>query len=307
MTLSAVAPSGGTTVNLSSNNAAATVPGSVTVAAGSTRADFTISTRTVSIETNVTLTAVAGTDTRTVSLTVTAIRISALTMSKPEIGASFSAPLTVQLVSAAVPGGTTVTLASSDSAATVPASVVVPVGLTSALADVRAGNVTSPRVVTITGSAGGETRSTTVTILPVFLSFVGQTNDFVTRGTTRRLESPGHSLTGHGTTGYVTLTATSNAGPAAIDDWSLDLWPARGQALAPGHFVAKTAFDGPWLSFGGASRGCTATSAEFQILEVAFGPNEKLLRFHATFSQLCSSNTPALQPTTGEVWFGGGP
>ena len=71
VTLTSAAPAGGLTVTLSSNNTAATVPGSVTVAAGATTASFTATTTAVGASTPVTITATNAGVTRTASLTVT--------------------------------------------------------------------------------------------------------------------------------------------------------------------------------------------------------------------------------------------
>jgi hypothetical protein len=71
VTLSGPAPSGGATVSLSSGNtAAATVPASVTVAAGATSATFTVSTSAVTTSTPVTLSASYAGATKMASLTV---------------------------------------------------------------------------------------------------------------------------------------------------------------------------------------------------------------------------------------------
>lgn len=61
VTLSAVAPTGGLPVTLSSDNAAASVPQSVTVHAGATEATFQVITASVSAPTSVRVTARAGT------------------------------------------------------------------------------------------------------------------------------------------------------------------------------------------------------------------------------------------------------
>jgi hypothetical protein len=70
-TLSAGAPSGGAVVSLvSSNTGVATVPASVTVAAGATSATFPVTTATVGTSTNVTLSATSSGVTRTATLAV---------------------------------------------------------------------------------------------------------------------------------------------------------------------------------------------------------------------------------------------
>jgi hypothetical protein len=71
VSLTAPAPAGGATVTLSSSNTAvATVPASVTVAAGATSAGFTIATSSVTASVSVTVTASSGGVTRSAALTV---------------------------------------------------------------------------------------------------------------------------------------------------------------------------------------------------------------------------------------------
>lgn len=72
--LNHAAPAGGAVINLSSSNAAATVPSSVFVPAGQTLATFTVQTSEVTAFTNVTLTATYSSGSITVSRTA-AIRI----------------------------------------------------------------------------------------------------------------------------------------------------------------------------------------------------------------------------------------
>jgi hypothetical protein len=73
VTLTSAAPTGGASVALSSSNtAAATVPASVTVPAGSTSATFTVSTSSVSSNTSSTVSASYGGVTQTATLTVNA-------------------------------------------------------------------------------------------------------------------------------------------------------------------------------------------------------------------------------------------
>ncbi|HZU08340.1 MAG TPA: DUF2341 domain-containing protein [Pseudacidobacterium sp.] len=70
VTLNGAAPSGGTVVNLSSNNSAASVPASVTVAAGTTSASFTVTTTTVSSNTTANITASSFGSSQAASLTI---------------------------------------------------------------------------------------------------------------------------------------------------------------------------------------------------------------------------------------------
>lgn len=70
VTLSGPAPSGGAVVNLSSNSTSATVPPSVTVAAGATNATFSVTTSAVTASTPVTVSGAYAGVTVTASLTV---------------------------------------------------------------------------------------------------------------------------------------------------------------------------------------------------------------------------------------------
>ena len=70
VTLSGAAVSAGAVVNLSSNNASATVPASVTVAAGYTSATFSVNTTAVTTSTPATISASYGGATKTATLTV---------------------------------------------------------------------------------------------------------------------------------------------------------------------------------------------------------------------------------------------
>jgi hypothetical protein len=73
VTLNQLAPSGGASVSLSSNSAAATVPASVTVTAGEASATFTVTTGSVTTSTPVTITGSYGGASKTATLTVTPV------------------------------------------------------------------------------------------------------------------------------------------------------------------------------------------------------------------------------------------
>src|SRR5467141_3968011 len=130
VTLSGAAPSGGAVVALSSSNtAAARVPSSVTVVAGATSATFTVSTSAVLASTTVSISGTYGGVTRSASLTVTPVPIppptlSSLTLNPSSVvGGLESSRGTVTLTRAALAGGATIALSSSNGAARVPSSV----------------------------------------------------------------------------------------------------------------------------------------------------------------------------------------
>src|SRR5919109_5060632 len=134
--LSGLAPAGGTQVALSSNSASASIPASVVVPAGSTTATFTISTSAVATSTVITFTASSSGTSKSASLTVTPSllpTVSSLTLNPTSVvGGVQSSTGTVTLSGPAPAGGAQVTLSSSNGSASVPASVTVPGGSSSA-------------------------------------------------------------------------------------------------------------------------------------------------------------------------------
>jgi thermitase len=171
VTLTAPAQSGGFTVQLSSSNpSVASVPSSVTVPQGQTSANFTVTTTPVTSQTNVTITASAQGVTRQATLTVTpqpSVTLQSLTISPSSVWGGSNATGTVTLTGPAPAGGAVVQLRSSNtSAATVPSSVTVPAGQTSASFTIRTTSCwwCIYRVVTITATYNNTSKSAQLTI-----------------------------------------------------------------------------------------------------------------------------------------------
>ena len=171
VTLSGSAPAGGAQVTLSSSNtAAAGVPSSVTVAAGATSATFTVSTSAVATSTAVTIFATYSGATRSVSLTVTPApppppTLASLTLNPASVFGGQSSTGTVTLTGPAPAGGAQVFLSSDNGAASVPSSVTVPAGATSATFTVNTSFVLISTSATISASYNGTTRTATLAIL----------------------------------------------------------------------------------------------------------------------------------------------
>jgi hypothetical protein len=172
VTLTAAAPSGGAVVALSSDNAAVTVPPSVTVPAGGTSATAVVSTTAVSASTTATVSAAYAGVTRTAALTVTAPAaqpsgavLESLTLSPSTVQTGTTGTSATLTFSTLTPdGGATVTLSSSNaSLATVPASVTVP-GRSSTGAFPVAINASGSGTATITGTYNGVSRSAVLTV-----------------------------------------------------------------------------------------------------------------------------------------------
>jgi thermitase len=168
VTLTAPAPSGGFVVNLSSSNTnVATVPSTVTVPAGATSANFTVSTQAVSSATSVTITASAGGVSRTATLTVNpspSVTLQSLTISPTSVWGGSTATGTVTLSGPAPAGGVVVQLRSSSSRASVPSSITIPAGATSARFTIQTRSAFSITTVTITATYNGVSRSAQLTV-----------------------------------------------------------------------------------------------------------------------------------------------
>lgn len=195
VTLNGKAPAGGAVVTLaSSNTGAAQVPATVTVSAGSTSTTFTVTTSAVGTTTTSSISATYGT-TASATLTVNAVQLSSLSLSPTSVVGGNNSTGTVRLSAAAPTGGAVVTLSSSNTvAATVPASVTVPAGSTSATFTVTTLGVAASTSSTITGTLG-VSASATLTVTAASLSSVTR--------------SPSSVVGGNNSTGTVTLNGAA--------------------------------------------------------------------------------------------------
>ena len=172
VTLSGAAPAGGVRVTLSSSNTtAARVPSSVTVPAGATSATFAVSTSPVAASTAVTVSAIYGGMTKTASLNLMPApppppTLSSLTLNPSSLvgGLQFSTG-TITLTRPAPTGGALVMLSSSNSAASVPSSIIVPAGASSATFRINTSTVLFPTSTAISASSNGTTRTANLSVL----------------------------------------------------------------------------------------------------------------------------------------------
>lgn len=159
------APPTGLVVNLSSNNSAATVPGSVTIGAGQRSANFSVGT-VRSRNANATITANDGRTSITGILTVTTLRLSSLTLSATSVRGGTGAPrLTIKLSANAPAGGIPIRLTSSDPAAYFDSTdVVIPAGRSILVVTVRTRTVTANKSVTLGAYLGSVGRTIRLTV-----------------------------------------------------------------------------------------------------------------------------------------------
>ena len=169
VTLSAAAPTGGSTVMLSSSNRALTVPAGIVVPAGAKSVSGIVEAAAVTASTTVTLTATynGGSKTATVTLVPVVVpTLATLSASPASVKGGTIATLSVALSGPAPAGGSVISLTSSSAALPLPASVLMPAGAASGWLQVETRAVTAPITVTITGTSGGASRTATLTVTP---------------------------------------------------------------------------------------------------------------------------------------------
>jgi hypothetical protein len=166
VTLNAVAPSGGLTINLTSNTPSiVSVPATVTVAAGATSATFTASTQPVDALTNVTLVAKAAGQSASAILQVRAPYQTNFTVSPTSVKGGGASVGTVTLSSPAGPSGVVINLTSANSAvASVPASITIKAGASSGTFTISTSSVAANTSVNISATMAGTTRPGTASL-----------------------------------------------------------------------------------------------------------------------------------------------
>ena len=167
--LSGPAPAGGADVALASGNTAiATVPATFNIPAGATSGTFTVTTLPQTYSTSVSISAAYHGLTRNAYLTVTlAAVLSSVSVSPSILEGGGSATGTVYLNTTAPAGGAVVGLSTSSGAASVPGSVTVVAGLSSATFPIATTAVSALTAVTITGVyPATTTRTATLTLAP---------------------------------------------------------------------------------------------------------------------------------------------
>ncbi len=148
---------------------------------------------------------------RLAGCTVTAASLSSISLNPATLPGGDTGSATVTLTAAAPPGGAVVALASSNTAAaTVPASVTVPAGATSATtSSVATSAVSSTTTSVISATRNGTTRTATLTITAPAPPAPTATLDTVSL-------SPASVQGGSSSSATVTLTANAPAGGAVV-------------------------------------------------------------------------------------------
>jgi len=164
--LKAPAPTGGWTVNLSTGAPSlVTIPSTVVIPAGSSTGTFTVTTKPTASNLTVGIYAADATSAANTSLTLNGNALASVSVNPGSVVAGGGATGTVTLSSPAGTGGWTVNLSAGvPSEVTVPASVTVLAGATTATFPITTKVMTSTLSIGIYGSDGVTTKSTLLTV-----------------------------------------------------------------------------------------------------------------------------------------------
>jgi hypothetical protein len=211
VTLAAAAPAGGANVALASSNpAVATVLTPLTIAAGSMSAPFIV-TAVASGTATITAT-VNGSSGQSPAFTVArGAALSSITLSASTVVGGGIVTATATLTAAAPVGGAVVSLSSADPV-TVPPSVTVPAGGTTATFTVVTRTVGGTIAATISGSYGGASASAT-------LSVTRPTTATASFGVTGPHETETCVLTNNGNAIDCTFNGSTSTAPGTIVAW----------------------------------------------------------------------------------------
>lgn len=169
VTLGSAAPTGGANLAVTSNGTGiASTPGTVNIPAGQVTAAFTIATYTVTAAHTVTITATDGTvGSATATLTVspqTAGQLQSVTVSPTQVTGGSKATGTVTLSGPALTSQAVALKTSNILVASVPFTVTVPQGSTTATFTITTSVVAATQTVTITATAGSLTATAMLTV-----------------------------------------------------------------------------------------------------------------------------------------------
>ena len=203
LTLTFPAPTGGVIVALGSDNLAAVVPATASIPAGGTTTTFSIATQAVPKTLVATITATLSGVSQKAKLEVRSARITGVSVAPTTLTGGAPAVGTVTLDSpAATPAGLVVTLAGSDPAATLPATVLVPQGAATATFPVTTTVVLAPVADTLTATLDGISKTTLLAIQPI--------------QATNLTINPSAVIAGVPTTGTVTVNAPAPPGGLVV-------------------------------------------------------------------------------------------
>lgn len=204
VTLDSAAPSGGVSVALSSDNSALSVPSTVNVVGGSTTGSFTATAGATASTLTATVTATLNSSSKTAAVTVKPPAVTGLLLKPNPVYGGLNSTGTVTIGLAAPAGGIPVALVSGSANASVPASVTVAQGATTANFTVTTLPVKAQVAPKITASTDGGAISKNLTIKPPVVKSVTFSLTQIVGGGTAT------------STGKVTLTSPAPTGGVSV-------------------------------------------------------------------------------------------
>lgn len=217
VTLNGPAPSGGALITLSSSDStvATLASSTVTIPQGATSATFTVNTSSVTTAANVVISATYAGNTVSANLTVTPyVAIASVSLSPATVVGGTPSTGTVTLSQAAPSAGIIVNLSSSNgSVASVPASITVASGNTTATFSITTYPVSGSTAVTIT-TLSGNSLAASLTVNPPAVASLALSPGAVTGGTnsTATVTLSGRAPSG----GAVVALSSSNSTAATV-------------------------------------------------------------------------------------------
>jgi hypothetical protein len=170
LTLTGLAPVGGLTVQLASDNVAAAVPATVLVPAGKNLVTFIVTTKAVASRTPATISAAANGVTVTQQLSVQALTVQSVVMKPVTVVGGTPAVGTVTLNGVAPAGGLQVDLTSNVVGVAVPSKVFVPAGKNIVTFTATTEPVGSNLEATLIARANGDQATSSLLVTPVLVS-----------------------------------------------------------------------------------------------------------------------------------------
>ncbi|MBZ5575509.1 MAG: hypothetical protein LAP40_02990 [Acidobacteriia bacterium] len=180
VTLASAAPAAGSVISLSSNSALLTVPATMAVTAGSTTVSFLARAGSLTADQTSVVTATYNGSSQTATIQLAwQPKVTSLVCDPASLSSGGVAVCTVTLTVAPATTAVAVALSTNNPALTIPASVSVPTGSTSAFFNALSGAVASNQTVVLTATLNGGSQTATLNLTPgsgvVLQTFSNQT------------------------------------------------------------------------------------------------------------------------------------
>ena len=170
VTVSKKAGTAGIVISLSSSLTSVTVPSTVTVPAGAISANFTATTTPISANATATISAKLDSKTLSAKLAIAPAKLASITVSPTQVVGGNPAMVTVSLIGKAPAGGYIVSIGSSSSTVSVPKSITVAAGSTSATFSCKTTPVATASSGSLIALLKGVAQEAKIKVTPAVLS-----------------------------------------------------------------------------------------------------------------------------------------